>query len=54
MLSDTQFARMQEHGTWSELFNYEDLQNKYPVLGVVLWYLTITLLGLGFLSQRGA
>ncbi len=48
MLSDTQFARMQEHGTWSELFNYEDLQNKYPVLGVVLWYLTITLLGWAF------
>ena len=48
MLSDESFARMQEHGTWSDLFNYEDLQNKYPALGVVLWYVTITLLGWAF------
>lgn len=33
-------------GTWSELFDYEWLQNKYPALGVVFWYGFIFLLGL--------
>ncbi|HWQ46017.1 MAG TPA: DUF2298 domain-containing protein [Longilinea sp.] len=33
-------------GTWSEMFSYDDLVNKYPGLGVVVWYLAITLLGL--------
>jgi YYY domain-containing protein len=45
MLSDEQFTRMQSKGTWSALFDYEALQNKYPFLGVLVWYLTITLLG---------
>jgi len=33
-------------GTWSELFSYESLQNKYPILGLVIWYVAIGLLGL--------
>ncbi len=33
-------------GTWSDLFNYEWIQNKYPVLGLVIWYLFIFILGL--------
>lgn len=33
-------------GTWSELFSYETLQNKYPLLGLVIWYLAIGLLGI--------
>ncbi|MBI4926471.1 MAG: hypothetical protein HY835_01810, partial [Anaerolineae bacterium] len=32
-------------GTWSELFDREALQNKYPGLAVVLWYVVLTLLG---------
>jgi hypothetical protein len=30
---------------WSELFDYDWLHNKYPALGVVVWYLFIFLLG---------
>jgi YYY domain-containing protein len=33
-------------GTWSELFDYDWIQNKYPIVGVVLWYAFIFLLGL--------
>jgi YYY domain-containing protein len=33
-------------GTWSELFNPESWQNRYQVLGVILWYLSVSLLGL--------
>lgn len=33
-------------GTWSELFDYDWIHNKYPALGVVVWYLFIFLLGL--------
>ncbi len=45
MLSDEQFAQMQNNGTWSDLFDYEAIQNKYPFLTVLIWYMTITLLG---------
>jgi YYY domain-containing protein len=33
-------------GTWSDLFDYDWLQNKYPVLGLLVWYLFIFVLGL--------
>ncbi len=33
-------------GTWSELFSYDWLQNKYPLLGLALWYLFLFALGL--------
>ncbi|RME87196.1 MAG: phospholipid carrier-dependent glycosyltransferase, partial [Anaerolineae bacterium] len=33
-------------GTWSELFNRDALHNRYPVLGLLLWYLTVFVLGL--------
>jgi hypothetical protein len=33
-------------GTWSELFDYDWVQNRYPVLGLVIWYLFIFILGL--------
>ena len=33
-------------GTWSELFDYDWIQNRYPVLGLVIWYLFIFILGL--------
>ena len=45
MLSDAQFKRQKEMGTWSALFDYDALQNKYPLLTVVIWYLFITILG---------
>jgi len=33
-------------GTWSELFDYDWVQNKYPVVGLLIWYLFIFILGL--------
>ena len=33
-------------GTWSQLFDYESMQNKYPILGLLIWYLFIFILGL--------
>ncbi len=46
MLTSNQLAIQQAGGTWSQLFNWNDLQNKYPVLGLVVWYVVIFLLGL--------
>jgi len=46
MLSSERLATEQAGGTWSELFSYQDLQNRYPFIGLVLWYLTIFALGL--------
>jgi len=45
MLSSEQFDNQKTKGTWSELFNYDALQNKYPLVTVLVWYLFITLLG---------
>jgi YYY domain-containing protein len=39
-------ARQRAGGTWSQLFDYDWLQNKYPVLGLIIWYLFIFILGL--------
>lgn len=46
MLTPDRLAANRAGGTWSELFNYEDLQNKYPPLGFLIWYLYIGILGL--------
>ncbi len=44
-LSTAQLAIQRAGGTWSQLFSYESLQNRYPVLGLIIWYLAIGLLG---------
>ncbi|MFH2104537.1 MAG: DUF2298 domain-containing protein [Chloroflexota bacterium] len=41
LLPENVLARQQDGGTWSELFDWDALQNRYPVLGLLLWYLTI-------------
>ena len=46
LLSEGKLARQYAGGTWSDLFNYNWIQNRYPVLGLVIWYLFIFILGL--------
>lgn len=46
MLPESQLVKQRAGGTWSELFSYDWIQNKYPWLGVIYWYLFIFLLGL--------
>ena len=42
MLPDDRLAGQRAGGTWSDLFDYDWLQNKYPVLGLVIWYLFVS------------
>ncbi len=46
LLSPAALAQQQAGGTWSQLFNYDWIQNHYPVLGLIYWYLFIFVLGL--------
>ncbi len=46
MLSPSRAAQEQAGGTWSQLFNYDWIQNKYPFVGLIIWYLFIFALGL--------
>jgi YYY domain-containing protein len=32
-------------GTWSDYFNPEAVYNQYPILAVILWYVSVTLIG---------
>jgi YYY domain-containing protein len=45
MLPEDKLAVQQSGGTWSRLFDRNAVQNKYPGLGVVVWYLLIFVLG---------
>ncbi len=45
LLPDERLAEQRTEGTWSELFNYNWLQNKYPVVGLAIWYLFVFVLG---------
>ena len=46
LLSDEQLAIQQSGGTWSELFSRDSLINRSQVLGVIAWWLTLSILGL--------
>ncbi|HLO18584.1 MAG TPA: DUF2298 domain-containing protein, partial [Anaerolineales bacterium] len=46
LLPAGKLAEQRAGGTWSDLFNYNWIQNHYPVLGLVIWYLFIFILGL--------
>lgn len=46
MLPEDRLARQRAGGTWSELFRYEWLHNKYPLVGLLLWYAFLFVLGL--------
>jgi len=45
LLPTDRLAEQQAGGTWAELFDRDGLLNKYPLVGLVVWYLVITLLG---------
>jgi YYY domain-containing protein len=46
LLPAERLAQQRAGGTWSDLFDYDWIQNRYPVLGLLLWYLFIFVLGL--------
>ena len=46
MLPADKLTQQQAGGTWSQLFSYDWIQNRYPVLGLIIWYLFIFILGL--------
>lgn len=46
LLPADRLASQRAGGTWSELFDYDWVQNKYPWLGLILWYVFIFILGL--------
>jgi YYY domain-containing protein len=63
MLPADRLSQQREGGTWSELFDRDSILNRWPVVGAVVWYLFIFLLGwlvypfvrlaLGGLADRG-
>src|SRR6185503_7641492 len=46
LLPADKLAEQRAGGTWADLFNYDWVQNRYPVLGLVIWYFFIFILGL--------
>jgi YYY domain-containing protein len=46
MLPPDRLTEQRAGGTWSQLFDYDWLQNRYPFLGLVWWYGFIFILGL--------
>jgi len=45
-LPEERLAEQTVGGTWSELFDSQAVQNRFQVLGVIVWYLSVGVLGL--------
>ncbi len=45
-LSAERNAVQQAGGTWSDLFSYQAVQNYYPLVGLLIWYIFLAVLGL--------
>jgi YYY domain-containing protein len=45
MFSPERYAVQRAGGDWNALFSYDYLQNRFPVLGLLLWYLFLFVLG---------
>ncbi|MDO9546399.1 MAG: DUF2298 domain-containing protein [Pelolinea sp.] len=45
VLPDEIIKQQEYSGTWSELFSYESIQNKNPLVTVIIWYVSITIFG---------
>jgi len=46
MLPLDRLMQQRAGGTWSQWFDYDWVQNKYPIVGLLVWYVFIFLLGL--------
>jgi YYY domain-containing protein len=46
MLPDVRLAEQRQGGTWSKLFDTDALYNRFQFLGVLVWYISVGLLGL--------
>jgi YYY domain-containing protein len=44
-LPTARLTEQRQGGTWSELYNSESPINRQPILGVLIWYLSLTALG---------
>ncbi len=45
LTSSTRLVQQRSGGTWSELFDRDRLINRFPLLGLLMWYFVILLLG---------
>ncbi len=45
MLPEERLEEQQSGGTWSAIFDSESVLNRYPVVGLIVWYLAISVLG---------
>ncbi|MEA2007670.1 MAG: DUF2298 domain-containing protein, partial [Chloroflexota bacterium] len=46
MLPPARLEEQRNGGTWSQIFNPDAIHNRYQILGVLLWYFSVGLLGL--------
>lgn len=45
LLPPDRLEEQKSGGTWSDYFNSDAIYNRYPILGLLLWYVSVTLVG---------